>query len=67
MGRKVVRCMCEWPDSCGGTGMLHCEGCGGDLCICKCSGEKPCPGCEECEFDERGSDPDGWDEEGSVE
>ena len=44
-----MSCMCEWPDGCGGIGTLYCEGCGGDQCVCRCGGEIPCDGCEECE------------------
>lgn len=49
-------CMCEWPDECDGTGVLHCEGCGGDLCVCVCGGECDCDGCEVCEAWEREDD-----------
>ena len=42
-------CMCEFPDTCGGTGWLDCDGCGGDICVCICGGGCECPGCEECE------------------
>jgi len=31
-------CCCEFDDTCGGSGMLYCRGCGGDLCICLCGG-----------------------------
>lgn len=41
-------CMCDWSDGCGGTGVLYCDGCGGDICICRCGGEMPCDGCEDC-------------------
>jgi hypothetical protein len=45
-------CICEWPDSCGGTGALQCEGCGGDQCVCQCGGECECYGCDECPRDD---------------
>jgi hypothetical protein len=41
-------CMCEYPATCGGTGVRTCDGCGGDLCVCICGGEWPCPGCVAC-------------------
>lgn len=44
-------CMCEWPDDCGGTGAMYCDGCGGDLCVCVCGGESECYGCEMCNGD----------------
>lgn len=45
-----MKCMCELPSDCGGTGALVCEGCGGDLCVCPCGGDLgPCPGCDECD------------------
>ena len=38
--------------SCGGSGELHCE-CGGDnLCVCHHHGTTECPGCEDCEEDD---------------
>lgn len=48
------QCICEWPDGCGGNGVLNCEGCGGDLCVCTCGGEAECFGCDECPSDEEG-------------
>jgi hypothetical protein len=54
-----LKCMCEWPSDGGGSGVLYCEGCGGDLCVCECGGEEPCDGCEYCldtEYD------DDWDD-----
>ena len=42
-------CMCEFPDECSGTGVLHCDGCGGDLCVCRCGGGLPCGGCGYCD------------------
>jgi hypothetical protein len=44
-----MKCICDWPDSCGGSGMLFCDGCGGDLCVCTCGGEMECLGCADCE------------------
>jgi hypothetical protein len=41
-------CLCDFPEDCGGTGMLQCQGCGGDFCVCLCSGEMECFGCAEC-------------------
>lgn len=43
-------CICDWEDGCGGTGTLYCTGCGGDQCVCRCGGEMPCFGCEDCNF-----------------
>lgn len=43
-----MRCICDWPKSCGGSGIIYCEGCGGDICICRCGGEDECPGCPDC-------------------
>lgn len=40
--------MCEFPETCGGLGVLICDGCGGDTCVCHCGGEAECPGCPEC-------------------
>jgi hypothetical protein len=45
-------CMCEWDDECSGTGNQQCRGCGGDQCVCKCGGERECPGCDFCDTDE---------------
>lgn len=45
-----IKCICEWEDGCGGTGVIYCAGCGGDQCVCQCGGELPCGGCEECDF-----------------
>jgi hypothetical protein len=33
---------------CNGLGVQHCEGCGGDLCVCVCGGQRACPGCDAC-------------------
>ena len=41
-------CICDWPTDCRGLGAIQCEGCGGDLCICRCGGEMDCPGCDYC-------------------
>lgn len=41
-------CLRDWPSTCGGTGHLVCDGCGGDFCICTCGGESECFGCPEC-------------------
>lgn len=27
-------CICDFPEGCVGNGVLYCEGCGGDLCVC---------------------------------
>ena len=45
-------CICDFPATCDGSGILRCEGCGGEFCVCKScegNGEIECPGCEECE------------------
>ena len=44
----VAECICDFSGSCGGLGILMCEGCGGDLCVCCCGGETECFGCDEC-------------------
>lgn len=36
--------ICEYPASCGGLGVVSCDGCGGDL--------GQCPGCDECPDDD---------------
>ena len=44
----MARCICEWPPTCGGTGVLTCDGCGGDICVCAVCyghGEMDCDGC----------------------
>lgn len=46
--READDCRCDWPDVCDGTGMVVCQGCGGDFCVCACGGEWECPGCDEC-------------------
>lgn len=54
-------CMCEFPLTCGGTGYLHCDGCGGDQCVCgPCygQGEVECYGCDACPDDEDWDDAD---------
>lgn len=49
-------------DTCGGTGMLHCE-CGGDgLCVCHWHGETSCDGCEDCWPDDDDGQEWGYDE-----
>ena len=53
-----MRCMCDWPDECNGLGILHCEGCGGDLCVCRCGGEIDCGGCINCNYGESDEGPD---------
>ena len=52
--RKYTRCVCDWPHPrearrCSGTGVQYCKGCGGDLCVCICGGERDCDGCEACD------------------
>ena len=61
-------CMCDWPEECNGLGIIYCDGCGGDLCICSCAGEMECHGCENCDD---GRDPDDdydepWGEPGGA-
>lgn len=34
----------EWCETCHGTGTVGCH-CGGDLCVCRNHGERPCPSC----------------------
>ena len=29
-----MACICDWPDECSGLGIIECDGCGGDLCVC---------------------------------
>lgn len=44
-------CICDFPPTCDGNGVLACEGCGGDFCVCGvCNGhgEVECPGCSDC-------------------
>ena len=53
-------CICDFPRDCAGLGMLLCEGCGGDMCVCPCGGDMDCPGCEACATD---LDLDDWDGE----
>jgi hypothetical protein len=50
--RAVRDCFCMWPAEleCDGLGVIVCEGCGGDQCVCRCGGEMPCPGCDYCEL-----------------
>ena len=49
------KCVCDWPDECDGSGILNCEGCGGDTCICVCDGERECAGCDACRPREQAS------------
>lgn len=42
-------CCCEFPEVCNGGGVLHCDGCGGDFCICTCGGDAECLGCGNCD------------------
>jgi hypothetical protein len=45
------RCICDFGDDCDGSGVRHCEGCGGDFCVCHAchgNGEVDCAGCEYC-------------------
>lgn len=57
-----MKCICEWPDRCGGRGNVYCYGCGGDFCLCVCGGESECFGCADCERDYEDCE-DGADEE----
>ena len=41
-------CICEWSIHCGGSGILICEGCGVNQCVCRCGGMMPCYGCPWC-------------------
>lgn len=52
----MAKCICEWEGGCGGAGVLHCSGCGGDLCVCACGGEMDCDGCEDCDFGDDAGD-----------
>lgn len=40
-------CICTFPSDCGGLGVVFCDGCGGDLCVCPCGGERECD-CDMC-------------------
>lgn len=53
----MTACTCDFQDRCGGLGVLFCDGCGGDLCICSCGGECDCYGCDDCD----GQEPVEWD------
>lgn len=47
----MSKCICDFPDECQGFGLVECEGCGGDLCVCaKChsQGTTTCGGCDNC-------------------
>jgi hypothetical protein len=51
----MADCICDFQSTCRGTGMLHCSGCGGDLCVCAACfghGETECDGCDECPRDD---------------
>jgi hypothetical protein len=63
----MATCVCEFPSTCGGLGSLTCEGCGGDLCVCRCGGEADCPGCEDCDRDDDDYDEDDDEEEDDTE
>ena len=54
-------CECEWESGCSGTGVVHCRGCGGDLCICTCGGESDCFGCDMCSDGDDPAGDDGYD------
>lgn len=41
-------CLCVFPMHCGGVGYRDCHGCGGDVCVCTCGGERECSGCADC-------------------
>ncbi len=48
-------CICDFPVDCDGGGVVFCEGCGGDFCVClACAGhgESECDGCAWCAGDE---------------
>lgn len=50
----MTKCICDFPEDCAGIGVLYCNGCGGDQCICgPCfgHGEMDCPGCDGCADD----------------
>lgn len=51
-------CICSFPETCGGLGIVFCDGCGGDLCVCTCGGERDCD-CEMC-----GQNLDGYGDDG---
>lgn len=42
-------CICRFPTACGGLGIVFCDGCGGDLCVCPCGGQMDCD-CEMCAY-----------------
>ena len=62
------RCICDWPaaDDCDGLGVLTCEGCGGDQCVCRCGGTRDCPGCAACEDVDDGDDGEDLAEEDEL-
>lgn len=46
-------CICEFGDECFGSGVIHCDGCGGDSCVCAAcfgNGEISCDGCDYCDY-----------------
>ena len=43
-----MTCICDFATECNGTGVLNCDGCGGDACFCACGGEMDCWGCIYC-------------------
>jgi hypothetical protein len=48
----MSECICEFPEGCAGLGVLYCDGCGGDICVCGAcngAGEVSCEGCEDCD------------------
>jgi hypothetical protein len=47
-----MACNCDFDYGCDGYGMLQCSGCGGEVCVCTCGGERPCGGCSACEEDD---------------
>jgi hypothetical protein len=59
MDGEDTDCMCDFPLSCQGDGVLSCTGCGGDFCVChECFGQGTidCDGCEMCEPRREGED-----------
>jgi hypothetical protein len=61
---SLRECVCEFDlEDCGGTGVIECEGCGGDQCVCSCGGEIACPGCDLCEEHEDDEDDDDFADE----
>lgn len=57
----MSECICDYPEDCNGAGVLYCEGCGGDFCVCAAcgmQGEAECFGCDSCDAMQ-----DDWDDE----